>query len=491
MSRSLVARLHDRLHPQAHFTRREALKASMASAAGLLLSACSDGPGRADGSGAPRICVIGAGFAGLSCAYELAAAGYDVTVVEAKERAGGRVLSRRDLVQGKNIEAGGELIGSNHVVWMSYAKKFGLEMLDVTEEEGLAPVRFEGKLLTAEEQEALWAEFEEALPAIDEQARPVDAESPWLTPGAAELDARTTGEAIDALAAGAAAKRELRRQLAGDNGVAVEKQSWLGNLAMIKGGGLEKYWTDSEVFRCSGGNQQLAQKLADAIGSGRVRFGVPAVRVESTEGGVVVKLEDLTRIEADWVVVAVAPSVWKKIAFEPALPSALNPQMGVNVKYLAVLDAAFWRAAGQSPDALTDGAISETWNATDGQEKGEGACLAAYSGGPAAELCRAFGAAGRGEKYAKELGALWPEFEKHFKKYLFMDWPADVWTGAGYAFPAPGEVTTVSPRLRDGVGRVQFAGEHACPGFVGYMEGALQSGVAVAKRIAVADGRVR
>ena len=31
---------------------------------------------------------------------------------------------------------------------------------------------------------------------------------------------------------------------------------------MVKGGGLEKYWTDSEVYRCQGGNQQLARKLA-------------------------------------------------------------------------------------------------------------------------------------------------------------------------------------------------------------------------------------
>ncbi len=45
-----------------------------------------------------------------------------------------------------------------------------------------------------------------------------------------------------------------------DNGVVTEWQSYLGNLAMVKGGGLEKYWTESEVYRCQGGNQQLAQQ---------------------------------------------------------------------------------------------------------------------------------------------------------------------------------------------------------------------------------------
>ena len=54
-----------------------------------------------------------------------------------------------------------------------------------------------------------------------------------------------------------------------DNGVVSEWQSYLGNLAMVKGGGLEKYWTESEVYRCKGGNQQLATKLAAAIGAPR------------------------------------------------------------------------------------------------------------------------------------------------------------------------------------------------------------------------------
>ena len=43
-------------------------------------------------------------------------------------------------------------------------------------------------------------------------------------------------------------------------------QSYLGMLAQVKGGGVEKYWKDSEVYRCRGGNQQLATKLVAAIG---------------------------------------------------------------------------------------------------------------------------------------------------------------------------------------------------------------------------------
>ena len=53
---------------------------------------------------------------------------------------------------------------------------------------------------------------------------------------------------------------------------------------MVKGGGLEKYWTDSEVYRCKGGNQQLARRLAGAIGSERVLTRVPVRSVSVTDG---------------------------------------------------------------------------------------------------------------------------------------------------------------------------------------------------------------
>jgi monoamine oxidase len=71
-----------------------------------------------------------------------------------------------------------------------------------------------------------------------------------------------------------------------------------------------------------------------------------------------------------------------------------------------------------------------------------------------------------------------------------MAWPDEPWTLAGYSFPAPGQVTTVGPLLAKGLGRLHFAGEHACYKFVGYMEGALSSGAAVAMKLAARDGVV-
>ncbi|MFD0890409.1 flavin monoamine oxidase family protein, partial [Streptosporangium algeriense] len=47
------------------------------------------------GRGAAKVVVLGAGIAGLTCAYELGKAGYDCTLLDAAERVGGRSLTLR------------------------------------------------------------------------------------------------------------------------------------------------------------------------------------------------------------------------------------------------------------------------------------------------------------------------------------------------------------------------------------------------------------
>ena len=102
--------LHRRYAAADGITRRDMLKRSLAAAAGVLLSERLSGVAAQGRPG--RVVVIGAGYSGLAAAYELSRAGYTVTVVEARNRVGGRVLSFSDLVPGKNVEGGGELIGS-------------------------------------------------------------------------------------------------------------------------------------------------------------------------------------------------------------------------------------------------------------------------------------------------------------------------------------------------------------------------------------------
>jgi monoamine oxidase len=504
MPRSIYAILNARHGTVATPTeRRRFLKATLAASAGLLISATpSWARQRLGRDSRKRVVVIGGGFAGLAAAFELKAAGYGVTVLEAQKRVGGRVLSfnaasKNEYIKGRNVEGGGELIGSNHPTWAAYKDRFKLEWLDVTEDESDAasPIVIDGKLVSFDESKKLWDDMDAGLNNLNGLAATVPEDEPWNAPDAKKLDGMSVAAWIDAQEVSPLCKRAMWIDQTGNNGQDAAKQSLLGDLAEVKGGGLEKYWTESEVYRCKGGNDQLARKLADGVGGDQIIRELPAKSVAIKGDKVVVTSKDGRVFECDDVVLAVPPTTWKKIAFTPALPEAMTPQMGLNTKYLAHVRARFWEASKPklSQFALSDGLIQETWDATDAQgavdDTNGGACLTGFSGGPSVETALAMSDDDRHKAFAALYELFYPGFKDNLVGKRYMDWPRHPWTLASYSFPAPGQVTTVGPLLARAHmdGRLHIAGEHACYKFVGYMEGALDSGAAVARRIAKRD----
>ncbi len=486
MSKSIISDLAKKFTPrEERISRREMLKGLMAGAAGLMLSYNCD---RANAKDGKKIIVVGAGFAGLAAAFELLSAGYDVTVVEARDRIGGRVHTLYDFIPGKTVEAGAELIGANHATWQAYAKLFNLEMLERTEyPDSEKPTFMQGKLLTPKQAQSLWEEVDKYLDKYNALATKVDAFQPWKSPDAQKLDNRTVDSYIDEMDCSQLAKLAIRLEEASDS----NNPGWdslLGRLATIKGGGLEKYWTESEVYRCKGGNQSLAEKLADAIGRKRIVLETPVVEIDVEDKFVEVTLQNGTALQADDVILAVPPGTWKRIIFNPALPPQLCPQMANQVKLLSEVHSRFWEKDKLSPNSLSDGPAAETWDATD-KQSGEGhACLTVFAGGNAADIGRAWPSDQRIAHYALQIERIFPTFTQNFIKGRFIDWPSDPWAQAGYSSPAPGQIMLFGPILYSGLGRLHFAGEHTSFAFGGYMEGALHSGATLAKRLAARDG---
>jgi monoamine oxidase len=485
MSQSIYSRLARKFQAeQPAMSRRDLLKTTLAASAGMLLSNCGANPFGSAGMGGKSVVVIGAGLAGLACAYELHSAGFEVLVLEARSRVGGRVLTFTDMVPGKVVEAGGEFIGACHPTWVSYASKFKLTLREVEQEKDAErPLVLEGRKLTPEEEKVVFEEMTGAQALLNDAARAVDAQQPWLTKDADAYDSQSMGDWLRSTKVSSLTKKAIRAEFEGKKGVALERMSFLAFMAMVKGAGVEKYWTDSETHRCVQGNQELAKRLAAALGA-RVMLGAPVISVVIGNRRAVVTSER-GRFMADEVVLTVPPPVWMNIRFTPELPAELKPQMGIAVKHLMGVKNRFWKEAGMAARGITDGDISLTWESTEGQ-RGEGAVLACLSGGPVAEHARSREPAAREAFYRAEIAKMYGGHRAEVTTSRFMDWAEDQWTLGAYSFGAPRKMRTLGPILHGGLECLHFAGEYASFAFPGTMEGALASGVAVARRLAAA-----
>ncbi len=81
----------------------------------------------------PDVIVVGGGITGLIAADELAAAGRRVTLVEARDRLGGRIDTRRADGLSAPIELGAEFVHGEHVATWEYLRAFELDTYELPE----------------------------------------------------------------------------------------------------------------------------------------------------------------------------------------------------------------------------------------------------------------------------------------------------------------------------------------------------------------------
>ncbi len=464
-----------------------------------------------------QVVVVGAGLAGLCAAYELKALGYDVTVYEARDRVGGRVHSFTNFVKGpatkghpdkpRAVEGGGELIGRNHPLWCGYAKKFKLHFSD-TEDYGNSPVRVDGHTLSFEECGTLADGMDEYFEKLNRRAESIlDPYEPWTNPNARSLDKMSLGRWLGSVKGKAKktgmARKAVEQQLTADNGLVAGKQSLLGVLAMIKGHGVDRYWSDTELYRCIGGNDQLAKKFRDALGTRAVHMSTRVSAVSGNFGAVTLQLERLYRNQRKRarskktfrccdVILAVPPSILRQIKSENAdLQKQLRkaPHIGSNVKFLLGLKRRLWQDFASSP-TLTDsrGPADMTWETTEAL-KTPSFALVSFSGATHAQkIVDLPSDQARYRDYLKQLEIVYPGIHKLISAKKFINWPKEKFSRGSYYFPRTGEVLRWGPFWKNGYGGwLHFAGEHTSYAFMGYMEGALSSGYRLAHRLAVRD----
>lgn len=451
----------------------------------------------------PSLIVIGAGFAGLMTAYMLSK-NFRVTVLEARSRVGGRVHSLIGRGSKRVVEAGGELIGYNHPTWLMLAGEFDLGLLTLTSDEAMAslklemPLEIDGTVLKPGQVRTIFDEMTTAFLAMSRQAlRDVPhPHKPWTAKRALALDRRPLSDWIDRLPCSRLTKKAIYIQFDNTNAAPADRQSFLGNLALVAGGALkdqpDAFFNASESARCEKGNQELAKMLCREFtgAGGTVHLSRPVKKITVTPHGVSVHVGQSAPIEADYAVLAVPPSAWPTMTIEPALPPAYHVSMGDALKYLSDVKSRFWLRKNVSPSSSAD-TYGNTWDGTDNQTQvaGQDIAFSVFAGGEAAQrtldIYERKGAAALHAHYSKSIGRVYRDYAKQLTRTpKLVAWPLEQWTGAGYSSFAPGEVCRTGPLLVEPYhDRLYFAGEHTCPAFYGYMEGALQSGLAAAKAL--------
>jgi monoamine oxidase len=383
--------------------------------------------------------VVGAGLAGLVAADELARAGVEVVVLEARSRVGGRVWSRQ-LDNGAVVEMGAEYILPGNTAILELVDRFGLGLWDKGMNYGWRDPRG-GTGTTHEELAAVVASAERALAAgagTGQSARDF----------LAELD----------IPAGAREAILARVEISCANTADRVAASDLSGVAHI----------DREPSpSIAGGNQRLPLALAGELGDAvRLDSAVQAlawgdrVRVDTATGS----------IDADVAVVAVPASVLATIAFDPPLPEPLADALAqVEYGHAAKLFVPLNDAAPPSAVMNVDDRYW-CWTATGDGGRPQPVVSAFAGSRPALDALEVENGAGR---WLDSLERIRPDLELDRAGALLSTWADDPWVRAAYSTSPP---PAVAAATKDPVGPLAFAGEHTAGEHAALMEGAIRSG---------------
>lgn len=449
-----------------------------------------------------RVVVVGAGLAGLTCAYRLRQAGVTATVYEANTRLGGRCWTARSAFAfGQVAEHGGELIDQGHTRarYLAQELRLPLDNLLAAEVNGTeALYHFDGSPYTTaqatDDLKAIWQVIHKDL---------VAAGYPTLynrsTPRGVQLDQMSITDWLDQNVPGGMASPLAQLLDVAYNieyGGECNRQSALSLLYLLgynSPGQFTLFGQSNEKYHVRGGNDQIVSALAAQLGS-QVVTGTALVAVRrNASGTLTATFQSGARtfdVTADKLVLALPFSILRtsvdlsRAGFGDLKRIAIRElAMGTNSKLNMQFNSRPWLALGNNGDTCADTGYQNTWEVSRGQA-GQGGILVNYTGG---DIGKSFGTgtpATRANQFFGQVAPLLPGLAAQWNGRATVDyWPGNPYSRGSYAYWQVGQYTRFAGIEGVQEGNTHFCGEHTSIDAQGYLEGAIETGERVADEV--------
>ena len=439
------------------------------------------------------VVVVGAGLAGLSAARCLVDAGWDVLVLEARDRVGGRTHSVVE-VGGTLIEHGGQWVGPTQERVLALIEEFGLGTFpqpsdgDNLQFTGGTLLRYQGAIPTGDATQA--ADLIDAMVELTMRAMELDPERPWDHPQASLLDGMTVETWIQAQSYVEGAKGWIRALCRALFPAEPGEISLLHALFYLRsGGGVEKMIgtiNSAQETRLTHGAQGLSIGLAQVLGD-RVLLGAPVTRIDYEADRATVHFEGGI-VDARKVIVAIPPLLAGRIRYSPPM-SGVRDQltqrsfMGSVLKVHVVYDRPFWREQGLSGHVTADtGYVQVTFDQSH-PDRSEGV-LVGFMDSHLGRMASRMSLEERRSVVIDDLVRLFGPEAASPTAYYERSWIDEEWSrGAYVGMMTPGTWSTLGFALREPVGPIHWAGTETAVIWNGYMDGAIRSGEDAARAV--------
>ena len=489
---------------RAHLTRRQLTAGALQLTAAGLLGACSSDDSD-QGARGERVAVVGAGIAGLHCAYRLQQSGVDVKVYEASTRVGGRMFTARDDAYGGQVfELGGELLDTNHATLFALAEELDIELDDRLADADIQPDVW---FIAGEEvaEATVVEQFTAVAPAMADAVAAADDEEDDTA--FRELDATKLSDWLSEnvpVAEYAELNALLTAAYRGEFGLETAEQSALNLLYLIGSDEPDPFrifGESDERYHAHEGSQAFPTRLAEKLASGTITLGAKLTALSGDDArGFTLELSNVEdgskrEVQADRVVLAIPYSVLRKVKLDVPL-SELKQQIiaelgyGTNAKVMGSFETRVWREQQQKSGSVTsDLPLQQVWDSSIGQP-GERGILTNFLGGQAGLDVNE----GDAEQYytglLADLERIFPGSRDAYRagSARRMHWPSYELTLGSYTCYRPGQWSFWTHE-GEREGNVHFCGEHTSADFQGWMEGGAETGALVAAEILADLGR--